>query len=221
LSRANRRPFDPFTLTVLSLASCDLVRAPVRTCVGACAAALGIALLRGAIHGAMAATPSTGGSMNFHSSSSTVPSLLDDPARPEADEAEHTVLNAVRTWLRPRCDAQGRSANWRAVLSEAGVTADGLGYFDLLMHQLRRSARRRLDTRCRCARELAKDEASLLQTIALLQRVRGDAAVELLNDWLSEPALSGVLKIVRWFAIALLDAGLVIQVRKRRVTYMH
>jgi hypothetical protein len=159
--------------------------------------------------------------MNFHSSSSTVHSLLDDPARPQVDEAEHTVLNAVRTWLRPRCDAQGRSADWREVLSDAGVTADGLGYFDLLMQQLRRSARRRLDTRCRCASELAKDEASLLQTIALLQRVRGDAAVELLNDWLSEPALSGVLKIVRWFSIALLDAGLVIQVRKRRVTYMH
>jgi hypothetical protein len=159
--------------------------------------------------------------MNFHSSSAVMHSLLDDPSSSHADEAEQTVLNAVRTWLRPRCDAQGSNGDWRDVLSDAGLTVDGLGYFDLLMGLLRRFAYRRIDTRCRCASDLAKDEASLLQTIALLQRVRSDAAVELLNDWLPEPAVSGALKIVRWFAIALLDAGLVIQVRTRRVTYMH
>ncbi|SDI19609.1 hypothetical protein [Paraburkholderia phenazinium] len=159
--------------------------------------------------------------MNFHSSSSVAHSLLDDPSASRADEAEQTVLNAVRTWLRPRCDALGRNGSWRDVLSEAGMSVDGMLYFDLLMRFLRRCAYRRLDTRCRCASDLAKDEASLLQTIALLQRVRGDAAIELLNDWLPESAVSGVLKIVRWFAIALLDAGLVIQVRSRCVTYMH
>ena len=54
-----------------------------------------------------------------------------------------------------------------------------------------------------------------------LQKTHSHAAMQLLNDWLPQPAVSGMLKIARWFAISLLDAGIVIRVRVRRVTYMH
>jgi hypothetical protein len=51
--------------------------------------------------------------------------------------------------------------------------------------------------------------------------MRSDEAIRLLDDWLPQPAVSVMLKVVRWFAIALLEAGLELTVRERRVTYMH
>ncbi|HXZ09399.1 MAG TPA: hypothetical protein VEI25_15215 [Paraburkholderia sp.] len=159
--------------------------------------------------------------MNFDSPSSREQSLYDESFVQHPDFAEQTVLAAVRTWLRPQCDVVRRSKDWHDVLHDAGMTAEGIGYFDTLMRALMCASCRPLDTRCRCATDLAKDEGSLLQIIALLQRTSGDAAMQILNDWLPPPTVSRVLKIVRWFAISLLDAGLVIQVRVRRVTYMH
>jgi hypothetical protein len=147
--------------------------------------------------------------------------LLDDSFAQHPDSAEQTVLRAVRTWLRPHCDAYGKEECWRGVLADAGIGVAGLGHFDLLMGTLCGAACRRLDTRCRCASELATDEASLLLTLALLQSTRSEAAVQLLNDWLPMPSVSGMLKSARWFAIALLDAGLRLSERPRRVTYMH
>jgi hypothetical protein len=147
--------------------------------------------------------------------------LLDDSYVQHPDSTEQMVLRAVRTWLRPHCDAYGKEECWRGVLADAGIGADGLGHFDLLMGTLCRATCRRLDTRCRCASELATDEASLLRTLALLQSTRSEAAVQLLNDWLPMASVSGMLKWARWFAIALLDAGLRLSERPRRVTYMH
>jgi hypothetical protein len=43
----------------------------------------------------------------------------------------------------------------------------------------------------------------------------------MLNEWRPAPAVSGVLKPIRWFAIDLLDAGVELDVQARRVTYMH
>lgn len=147
--------------------------------------------------------------------------LLEDSFAQHPDSAEQTVLRAVRTWLRPHCDAYGKEESWSGVLADAGLGADGFGHFDLLMGTLCRASCRPLDTRCRCASELATDEASLLRTLALLQSTRSEAAVQLLNDWLPMPSVSGMLKSARWFAIALLDAGLRLSERPRRVTWMH
>ncbi|MBU9264965.1 hypothetical protein [Burkholderia gladioli] len=154
------------------------------------------------------------------------PSLFDDPLAGETDTAERVVLSAVRTWLHPGCgsnaNAGARAAHtWRDVLLEAGVHADGLDHFDLMMSTLACSASRPLDMRCRCAQDLAYDEASLLQAIAHLQSTRGEAAMRVLNDWLPAFSVSGVLKLTRWFSISLLDAGLEIRARERNVTYMH
>jgi hypothetical protein len=159
--------------------------------------------------------------MHYTIHSERTDTLLDDSFVQHPDSAEQTVLRAVRTWLRPHCDAYGKEESWRGVLVEAGLGADGIGQFDLLMGTLCRASRRTLDTRCRCASELAKDEAALLRTIALLQSTRSEAAVQLLNDWLPMPSVSGMLKSARWFAIALLDAGLRLSERARRVSYMH
>ena len=68
---------------------------------------------------------------------------------------------------------------------------------------------------------LGKDEAVILQTIALLQKTHSGAALRMLSEWLPGPAVSGVLKLIRWFAIDLLDAGVELDVQARRVTYMH
>ncbi|CAB3794204.1 hypothetical protein LMG28688_03887 [Paraburkholderia caffeinitolerans] len=147
--------------------------------------------------------------------------LIDETFAQHPDSAEQTVLRAVRVWLRPHCDAHGKAENWRGVLAEAGLATNGIDHFEHLMATLCRALCRPLDTRCRCASELAKDEGSLLQVIALLQSTRSEAAVQLLNDWLPTPSVSGMLKTARWFAIALLDAGLRLSHRARRITYMH
>jgi hypothetical protein len=158
--------------------------------------------------------------MDFQGSFARSPSLLDDSLLHYPDVAEKTVLDAIRTWLRPECRVQRGTEDWRTGLSDAGVSLDSLRYFDLL-GTLMHSTLRPLDTRCRCATDLTHDEASLLQVLGLLQRTRSEAATRLLNDWLPEPSVGGMLKLVRWFAIALLDAGLVIPVRTRHVSYMH
>lgn len=159
--------------------------------------------------------------MNFHNPSASDQSLYEESFAQHPDIAEQTVLAAVRTGLRPQCDAVRRSRDWHEVLSEVGMTAEGMVYFDTLMRSLMCASCRPLDARCRCATDLAKDEASLLQIIALLQRASDDAAMRILNDGLPPPAVNPVLKTVRLFAIALLNAGLAIRVRVRRVTYMH
>jgi hypothetical protein len=102
-----------------------------------------------------------------------------------------------------------------------GLRQDGIEHFDLLMRSLMHVSYRPLDMRCRCASDLGKDEAVILQTIALLQRTHSGAALRMLSEWLPGPAVSGVLKLIRWFAIDLLDAGVELDVQARRVTYMH
>jgi hypothetical protein len=159
--------------------------------------------------------------MNYTAPLARSDTLIDDTFVQHPDSAEQTVLRAVRTWLRPHCDAYGKAESWRGVLADAGLGAEGIGHFDLLMGTLCRASCRPLDTRCRCASELAKDEGSLLQVIALLQSTRSEAAVQLLNDWLPTQSVSGMLKTSRWFAICLLDAGVQLSDRTRRVTYMH
>ncbi|MCC8392678.1 hypothetical protein LJ656_08770 [Paraburkholderia sp. MMS20-SJTR3] len=159
--------------------------------------------------------------MNFRSQHGSRPELIDDRPFDTDSAPDRTVLNAVRTWLRPSCESARGSSHWREVLSEAGLREDGLEHFDLLMRSLMRVSYRPLDTRCRCATELGKDEAVVLQTIALLQKTHSGAALRMLAEWLPAPAVSGVLKLLRWFAIDLLDAGIELDVQARRVSYMH
>ncbi|KAG0184218.1 hypothetical protein DFQ28_011570 [Apophysomyces sp. BC1034] len=162
-----------------------------------------------------------GGSMSFHTQPAGIRSLLDDSYSQYPDTAEQVVLCAVRTWLRPVCDARRAHQSWQQVLAHASVCGDGAEQFDILMRTLIRTSCRPLDMRCRCASDLAHDEASLLQTIALLQSMQIDTATQLLGEWLPQPTVSGVLKMARWFAISLLDAGVQLRVRRRSVTYMH
>jgi hypothetical protein len=98
---------------------------------------------------------------------------------------------------------------------------DGIERFDLVMRSLRAVSTRPLDLRCRCATDLAGDEVLFLQAIALLPATRSDAAIQLLSQWLPQPAISGMVKLMRWLAIDLLEGGLEIRVRERHATYMH
>lgn len=159
--------------------------------------------------------------MHFRSHHSSRPELIDDHQPDSNDAPERTVLNAVRTWLRPACESARGGVDWRDILGGIGLRPDGIEHFDLLMRSLMRVSYRPLDMRCRCASELGKDEAVILQTIALLQKTHSGAALRMLSEWLPAPAVSGVLKLIRWFAIDLLDAGVELQVQARRVTYMH
>ena len=159
--------------------------------------------------------------MNFRSQHGSRPELIDDHPLDAVGAPDHTVLSAVRTWLRPACESARGSLHWRDILSEAGLRQDGIEHFDLLMRSLMCVSYRPLDMRCRCATELGKDEAVMLQSIALLQKTHSGAALRILGEWLPAPAVSGVLKLLRWFAIDLLDAGVELDVQARRVTYMH
>jgi len=159
--------------------------------------------------------------MNFRSQYSSRPELVDDHPNETACTPDHTVLSAVRTWLRPACESVRGSRHWHDILSDAGLRKEGIEHFDLLMRSLMRASYRPLDMRCRCATELGKDEAVILQAIALLQKTHSGAALRMLNEWLPAPSASGVLKLLRWFAIDLLDAGVELDVQARRVTYMH
>jgi hypothetical protein len=159
--------------------------------------------------------------MHFRSHHSSRPELIDDHQPDPSTTADRTVLSAVRTWLRPACETARGGVHWRDILSGIGLRQDGIEHFDLLMRSLMRVSYRPLDMRCRCASELGKDEAVILQTIALLQKTHSGAALRMLSEWLPGPAVSGVLKLIRWFAIDLLDAGVELEVQARRVTYMH
>jgi hypothetical protein len=159
--------------------------------------------------------------MHFLSQSEQPHSLLDESLAQHPDMAERTVLDAVRTWLRPQCDAARKRESWHEALAEAGLSMDGVISFDMLMRSFIDISHRPLDTRCRCASDLARDEAMLLQSIALMQAERSDDTTALLQECLPKQAVNVVRKVVHWFAVSLLEAGLELRVRERRVTYMH
>jgi hypothetical protein len=159
--------------------------------------------------------------MNPHSHHVALGEPFDDMLLEQPEGPELTVLFAIRTWLRPRCDGRRAHQQWQEILRMAGLRAEGIERFDFVMCSLTAVSVRPLDLRCRCATELAGDEAALLQTIALLQATRSDAAIRLLGAWLPQPAVSGIVKLIRWLAIDLLEAGLEISVRERHTTYMH
>ncbi|WP_245933158.1 hypothetical protein [Caballeronia novacaledonica] len=131
------------------------------------------------------------------------------------------MIDAVRAWFRPHCDAVRGSQTWRDVLSEIGPTRDGLHRFDMFMAELARAARRPLDIRCRCAHEFAGDETRLLQSIACLQSNDRMAARVLLTDWITSSAIDRLADNTHWFAMTLLDAGVIVSKRARRATYFH
>lgn len=133
---------------------------------------------------------------------------------------ELIVLAALRAWLRPQCGAVQGELDWREALLGAGVGVEGMEALDALLRSLLYVSPRPLDMRCRCCPALDKDEATILQSIALLQRGRFKETVVLLGEWLEVPALSGVTKTIWRLAEALGDVGLVIQVRERDVQYM-
>ncbi|WP_321943651.1 hypothetical protein [Paraburkholderia tropica] len=159
--------------------------------------------------------------MNPHSHHVPLGEPFDDRLLEQPEGPELTVLVAMRTWLRPRCDGRRAQQHWQEILHVAGLRGEGVERFDFVMCSLIAVSVRPLDLRCRCATGLAGDEAVLLQTIALLQATRSDAAVRLLGEWLPQPAVSGIVKLIRWLAIDLLEAGLEIRVRERHATYMH
>ncbi len=147
--------------------------------------------------------------------------LSEDALSQYPDASEQLVLGAVRTWFRPHCDAVRQGQHWRDVLADAGLALAGIDCFELMMHALLHASHRPLDMRCRCASDIASDEASLLQTLAYLQSTDSSAATELLNQWLPSASVGHTLKIMRWFAMNLLNAGIVVRSRSRRVAYMH
>jgi len=159
--------------------------------------------------------------MNLHHRLITEADVFDERWMEQPDAPEITMLIAMRAWLRPRCDAVRGVLDWRAVLRSAGLTRGGIEHFDIVMRSLRMAMPRMLDLRCRCATEMAGDEATLLQGIALLQAGRTDAAFQFLSQRLTLPALSSYLKLIRWLALDLLEAGLPIRIRERSVCYMH
>ncbi|MGS0891453.1 hypothetical protein ACVBGC_02650 [Burkholderia stagnalis] len=142
--------------------------------------------------------------------------LLDTPDGPEM-----MLLTAIRTWRKPHCDARRARLDWSRMLVDAGLRIESIERFDLAMTVLMRAPTRPLETFCRCATTMTNDETSLLQAIALLQRTRSTAAVALLSEWRTQPFASELLKLIRWLAIDLLDAGIEIRVRDRDVTYVH
>ncbi|SMF98990.1 hypothetical protein [Burkholderia singularis] len=139
------------------------------------------------------------------------------------DDAERIVLTAMRSWL--RCAnlsaAHREPPSWRNVLADAGLHTDGLVHFDMLMRFLQCDANCPRDERCHCRDRLAIDEAMLLQALADLQSARSEAALRALAHWLPRCPDSGVLKIARWFSIALLDAGLAIRSTTQPKPYIH
>jgi len=159
--------------------------------------------------------------MNYPAFALREASLSEDALSHYPDASEQLVLNAVRTWFRPRCDAVRQGQHWRDVLGDAGLAIAGIDCFDMMMHALLHASHRPLDTRCRCASDIASDEASLLQTLAYLQSTDSSAATDLLNQWLPSASVGHTLKVMRWFALNLLNAGIVVRLRARRVAYMH
>lgn len=145
----------------------------------------------------------------------------DDAWLEQADGPEQLLLIAIRAWLRPHCGARHGTLRWGTLLRDAGMPLADIQHFDRAMLAMTEVAVRPLDIRCRCASDLASDEAMLLQAIALLQRARDEAATRLLRHSLSQAAASRLLMCLRGLAVALARAGVEVRVRERDFTYMH
>ncbi|WP_250517372.1 hypothetical protein [Caballeronia sp. INDeC2] len=148
-------------------------------------------------------------------------SLLDDTLAHCSDSNDQIVIDAVRAWFRPHCDAVRGRKSWRDVLSESGTTHNGLHCFDMFMSELAKIAGPPLDIRCRCSLEVAGDEACLLQTIACFQSNERTAAHTLFTDRFSGSTTHRLANVAHWFAMMLFDAGVIVSKRARRVTYFH
>ncbi|MBU8541179.1 hypothetical protein [Falsiroseomonas tokyonensis] len=125
----------------------------------------------------------------------------------ELGAAELLVAGALRAWVAPLLAPAGRHPDWRRYLALGGVVAEGAEAFDRLMRLLAHSARRSLDVRCCRCPGLSPDEAALLQLTAAVQAGQSFAALDVLMDWLPEPALMPALAAARDFGAALQRAG--------------
>ncbi|WP_439596262.1 hypothetical protein [Falsiroseomonas sp.] len=121
----------------------------------------------------------------------------------ELDAGELLVAGALRAWVAPLMAPAERHPDWRRYLGLGGLAAEGLAAFDRLMRLVAHAARRSLDVRCCRCPGLSPDEAALLQLVAALQAGQSFAALEVLTDWLPEPALMPALAAARDFAAAL------------------
>ncbi|SAL02019.1 hypothetical protein AWB80_08256 [Caballeronia pedi] len=148
-------------------------------------------------------------------------SLLDDALAHHPDLNDQLVIDSVRAWFRPHCEAVRGRESWRDVLIESGSGRNGLHCFDMFMSELAKTAGRPLDIRCRCSPDISGDEACLLQTIGCFQSNERMTAHTLLRDWFAAVATDRLANIAHWFAVTLFDAGVIVSKRARRVTYFH
>jgi hypothetical protein len=148
-------------------------------------------------------------------------SLIDDAHAHYPDPSDQLVIDAIRAWFRPHCDAVRGKQNWQDVLRDIGSTRDGLRCFEGLMSEWVRTSGRQLDVRCRCSPELAGDEVSLLQAIACFQNHDSLAANRLLRTSFAATCIDRLSRIAQGFAMTLTDTGVIVRHRARRATYFH
>jgi hypothetical protein len=147
--------------------------------------------------------------------------LFDDALEQHPDGGDKLLIDAIRAWFRPHCDAVRGRATWQDVLCECGSTRDSMQCFDLLMREWVRIAKRPLDVRCRCCTEFAADEVHLLEIVACFQSNDRLAALTLLSDCFAPACIERLSDMAYWFAMMLNDTGLAIKSRERRVSYLH
>jgi hypothetical protein len=148
-------------------------------------------------------------------------SLIDDAHAHYPDPGDQLVIDAIRAWFRPHCDAVRGKQNWQDVLRDIGATRDALRCFESLMSEWVRTAARQLDVRCRCSPELAGDEVCLLQAIACFQTHDSLAANTLLRTGFAATDIERLSSIAHGFAMTLTDTGVAVRHRARRATYFH
>ncbi|WP_277183149.1 hypothetical protein [Caballeronia sp. BR00000012568055] len=147
--------------------------------------------------------------------------LIDDALEHYPDGSDKLLIDAIRAWFRPHCDAVRGHATWQDVLCDCGSTRDGMHCFDMLMREWVSTAQRPLDVRCRCCTEFAADEVHLLHAVACFQSNDWLAARALLRQCFSPSCIDRLSDITHWFALMLGDTGVAVRNRERRVTYLH
>ncbi|HEY0340737.1 MAG TPA: hypothetical protein VGC34_08035 [Steroidobacteraceae bacterium] len=113
------------------------------------------------------------------------------------------VVASVRLWILSRADTSHVYPDWRQGFVRARMSSEGSLAFNTFCNIVTTATWRSLDVRALYCSLLGRQEASILQTTALLQQGYGLAAEATLCSWCPPAAARLAIEPARAFALAL------------------
>ncbi|MDO9714242.1 hypothetical protein [Paracraurococcus lichenis] len=119
-------------------------------------------------------------------------------------------IAVLRTWVAAHRPDGAATPDWHAVCAEGELTDDAVQAFGAFLDALRRGMRRPLDIRCRLCPLVGRDEEFLLALLGALQRGDVLSGLDVLADWLEQPAVMPALPLAMRLAAAARDCEICI-----------